>query len=74
MCVAGWMACNQLPSNAEIQYLQLGNYQDTVPKSFKINIYGNAIRRIESCEYLGIYFDFNMKWDKHIVQLLKKTK
>ena len=29
-------------------------------------IHNQQIERVESCKYLGVFIDYNMKWDKHI--------
>lgn len=33
-----------------------------------------VVSKVESHNYLDIFFDYNMKWDKHIETLIKRTK
>lgn len=56
--------------------MTFGNYCDSVPKNKDINIFiqGNKLNRVAQYKYLGIIFDFNLKWDKHIEHIIKKTK
>ena len=36
------------------------------PRKIEIEIHKQRIKRVTDYKYLGIIFDFNMKWDKHI--------
>ena len=54
--------------------MTLGNYCDSVLRTLNIKIGTQSIKRVESHKYLGLHFDYNMKWDKHIRYIIKKTK
>ena len=32
------------------------------------------LKRVESCKYLGVTFDYNLRWDRHIEHVINKTK
>ena len=55
-------------------YITFGNYCDSVPNQIDIKIKDKEINKVESCKYLGIIFDYNLRWDKHIQYIIKKTK
>ena len=50
------------------------NYRDSFPTEISIMIHNKKIERVESCKYLGVFFDYNMKWDKHIEYMVNRTK
>ena len=52
----------------------LGNYCDSVPNNLCVKIGYKELKRVEYCKYLGLYVDYNMKWDKHIEHIVNKTK
>ena len=54
-------------------FLTFGNYRDSVPQTINITINNERINRVTEAKYLGVLFDTNMKWDKHIEYLIKKT-
>ena len=56
------------------QSITFGNYRDSVPTNVSINIQNQQITRTECYKYLGLIFDFNMKWDSHIKYLINRTK
>ena len=73
--VSKWFALNKLSLNTDkTTYITFGNYQDSVPTKFKIQYENVVLKRVDSCKYLGIMFDSNLKWDKHINYLYSKTK
>lgn len=73
--VSAWLSSNKLSLNIDkTVYVTFGNYCISVPESLNINIDGKLITRVETVRYLGIIFDCNMRWEKHIEYLLKKTK
>lgn len=70
-----WLACNRLSLNIDkTVYLTFGNYCDSVPIDFKVQIEGKTLKRVEYCKYLGVVFDYKMSWKKHTEYLLNKTK
>ena len=73
--VAKWLALNKLSLNIQkTQFITFGNYRDSVPTNVNINIQNEQITRTECYKYLGLIFDFNMKWDSHIKCLINRTK
>ena len=42
-------------------------------KNSDIYINKEKLKRVNSCKYLGVNFDCNLKWDEHINYLMKKT-
>lgn len=73
--VAIWLAFNKLSLNiSKTKFMTFGNYCDSVPLEINIEISNERITRAENYKYLGIYFDYNMRWCEHIEQLNNKTK
>ena len=73
--VAEWLALNKLSLKIQkTQFITFGNYRDSVPTNVNINIQNQHITRTECYKYLGLIFDFNMKWDSHIKYLINRTK
>ena len=69
------LARNKLSLNVgKTVYITFGNYCDSVPNQIDIKIKDKEINRVESCKYLGIMFDYNLRWAKHIQYIIKKTK
>ena len=54
--------------------MTIGNYRDSIPIKLDIRIHKQNIERATHYKYLGLIFDFNMKWDKHIEYIINKTK
>ena len=53
----------------------MGNYGDSVPRKIEIDIHKQKLKTVISHKYLiGLIFDYNMKWDKHIKYIINKTK
>ena len=73
--IANWLANNKLSLNTnKTVYMTMGNYSDSVPIKLDIEIHKQNIKRVTHYKYLGLIFDFNMKWDKHIEYIINKTK
>lgn len=73
--VSIWLALNKLTLNIQkTVYITFGSYSDSVPKKFEIKINNETLKRVNETKYLGIIFDTNMRWDKHIENLINKTK
>ena len=71
--VADWLACNKLSLNVnKTVYMTFGLYCNSVPKDLSIKTKNQPIKRVEYVKYLGIYFDYNMKWDIHVQHIIKK--
>lgn len=70
-----WLAINKLSLNVnKTVYMTFGNYFDSVPSALNIVIQNQNVQRVEFHKYLGVVFDFNMKWDEHIDNIIKRTK
>lgn len=50
------------------------SYIDNIPKQIETKIDGNVLQRVDSCKYLGIYFDCHRKWEKLIEHVVIKNK
>ena len=73
--VSKWLTLNKLSLNlSKTVFITFGNYCNSVPDNANILIGNYSIKRVESHKYLGLIFDYNMRWDKHIEGLVKKTK
>ena len=65
--VTKWLAQNKLSLNVDkTVYMTLGNYCDSVLNTLNIKIGTQLIKRVECHKYVGLHFDYNMKWDKQI--------
>lgn len=70
-----WLAVNKLSLNVDKTVcMTFGSYRDSVPRHIDVKIMNRQIARVENYKYLGIVFDFNLKWDRHIQYIIKKTK
>lgn len=67
LCVINkWLILNRLSLNIDkTVYMTFGNYCNSVPDQLNIKINDQNINRVEYCKYLGIVFDYNMRWNKH---------
>lgn len=73
--VANWLLLNKLSLNTKkTVFMTFGNYCISVPREIDIIIQNQKIERVENFKYLGIIFDYNMKWGKHIEYLVNRTK
>lgn len=70
-----WLYRNKLVLNINKSvFITFGNYIDSIPKELEIKINGQNLQRVTSYKYLGITYDFNIKWNVHIDNIVKKTK
>jgi hypothetical protein len=70
-----WLKANKLSLNVnKTVYMPFGNYCDTVPLDLNIKIGDKIINSVNNYKYLGIMIDYNIRWDKHIESIIKKTK
>ena len=73
--VGDWLALNQLSVNVnKTTFMTFGIYKNSVPKNISIKLNNSNIKRVVSTKYLGITFDFYMKWKTHIKLILKKSR
>ena len=54
--------------------MNFGSYFGSIPHDFNIQINNILLEQKFEVKYLGINFDSNLKWDKHIEYILNKTK
>ena len=72
--IALWLALNKLTLNiSKTVYITIENYCENIPKNSDIYINKEKLKRVNSCKYLEVNFDCNLKWDEHINYLIKKT-
>lgn len=73
--INNWLALNKLSLNVDkTVFMTFGNYCDSVPDNIEIKINNKKLNRVETCKYLGVYFDYRMRWESHIEYLINKTK
>ena len=73
--IASWLYQNRLILNVDKStFITFGNYRDSVPDELQVGINGCDLKRVSSCNYLGLTYDFNLKWDVHINNTVKKIK
>ena len=73
--IDNFLAANKLSLNIDKSvYMAVGNYCDSVPKHTEVKIRDKDLNRVEICKYLGVMFDYNLNWNKHIEYIIKKTK
>ena len=73
--IAKHMQLNKLSLNAEKSvFITFGSNYNSVPNNVLIKINDKLLNRVESHKYLGVIFDYNVKWDKHINSIINKTK
>ena len=54
--------------------MTFGSYCDSVPNALNIELDNQSIKRVEAHKYLGLIFDYNMKWHAHIKYIVKKKQ
>lgn len=70
-----WLTANYLTLNlGKTVYMTFGSYCSSVPIKVEIFIDKVLLKRVESIKYLGIIFDYNLKWNAHINSIVNKTK
>lgn len=73
--IYSWLYQNNLILNVnKSTFITFGNYSDSVPRSLVVTMNGQSIKRVNKAKYLGIIYDYNMKWDLHVDSIVKKTK
>lgn len=73
--VSTWLKLNKLTLNIQkTAYITFGCYSDSLPQQIEIKIDSENLNRVRETKYLGIIFDENVKWNKHIEYLISKTK
>ena len=73
--MSNWLALNKLSLNIQkSMYITFGNYCNSVPDTLNIKIKNQQTKRVHSYKYLGIYFDFDMKWNRHTEYIINKIK
>ena len=73
--ISVWLALNKLSLNIDkTVYITFGNYCNSVPLNFNLQLNNSNIQRAENCKYLGVYIDYKINWGLHIEKIIKKTK
>ena len=54
--------------------MNFGSYCNSIPHGLNIQINNIPLEQENEVKYLGIIFDSNLKWDKHVEYILNKTK
>lgn len=71
-----WLKANKLSLNVtktEYMYIATSFKLANLGRIFPITIGNQPIKRVKSTKCLGVYFDENMSWSKHIDHLSKKV-
>ena len=53
--------------------MNFGSYSNSIPHDLNIQINNISLEQKNKVKYLGIIFDSNLKWDKHVEYILNKT-
>uniref|UniRef100_A0ABD2VZ34 Reverse transcriptase domain-containing protein n=1 Tax=Trichogramma kaykai TaxID=54128 RepID=A0ABD2VZ34_9HYME len=62
-----WFVKNELTLNiTKTEHVTFGWYANSVPQNTEIIVGGRQVGRTNVTKYLGIFMDFNLKWDYHI--------
>lgn len=73
--VMDWLSMNSLTLNIDrTVYMAFVSYFDSVPETLSGNIRNKLMKPIESNECRGVTFECNMKWVKHVQNLIIRTK
>ena len=73
--IYSWLHQNKLILNTDkTVFMTFGNYKDPVLLKLEINMNGKNLKTVENSKYLGLIYDFNIKWDIHVNNIIKKTK
>lgn len=73
--IYSWLYQNKLIINInKTVFISFGNYCDSVPENFNLIMNGYPLRRAQDTKYLGVIYDYNIKWDKHVQNIVNKTK
>lgn len=73
--IYSWLYKNKLVLNInKSAFVTFGNYRDSVPQEITVKMNDQLLTRVQSSKYLGVTYDFNIKWDVHISNIVKRTK
>ena len=75
--IYAWLYHNLLIINvSKTVYITFGNYCDSIPAEDDITVTINdqELQRVDSCKYLGVVYDKNIKWNVHINKIVNKLK
>ena len=65
--VGDWLASNQLSLNVtKSVYMVFSTSKKNIPNNLNIKINGRILNSVNEYKYLGIIFESNMKWEKHL--------
>ena len=74
--VCSWLHANKLTLNTlKCKYMIIGSSYNLSHINYipNINIQGHSIEKVDQFEQLGVTIDDQLKWDKHVDKLCKKT-
>ena len=70
-----WLLDNAVSLNvSKTVVVTFGNYKDSVPRIFKLQLNNEIIRRVVNVKYMGIIIDQHLRWDIEINQKTKRLK
>ena len=61
-----WFAANRLSLNLNKTCYSIFGIKQKITTQHKLYICGKEIQNTESCKYLGIFIDSDLKWQTHI--------
>ena len=73
--INNWFLANKLTANlskASKYMLTLGKSRQTQPSDFIIKMGNATLEQVKSIKYLGVIFDDQFKWDKHVSYITSK--
>ena len=73
--INNWFLANKLTANlskASKYMITFGKRRQPYPQNFDIIMGGTVLERVKSIKYLGVIFDEQFRWHKHVSYLSKK--
>lgn len=56
-----------------VKFVTFGNDVDSVPDEIQNILNGKQLNRVTYNKYCGLMYDYNMKWNTHVANIVKKT-
>lgn len=81
-----WLNLNQLSLNlGKTVFITFSNYKDKLPTNCRIKVHGHnccgsqscgcvEIGRVERTKYLGLIVDCHLRWDHHVMYIVKRIR
>ena len=70
--VSKWLASNKLTLNIDKSKFMIFTRKKGISENFHVQINHLQMKQCEFYKYLGVYFDKNLSWKKHIEYVCKK--